>query len=145
MELNLQSLFGLYCTAALIGSYKRALLVRQDRRLLFVTPSWLKVFLRGVSMREKTYRNKNMSFIGVGAMKIFFTLCKAHLIKKVKNCAFCNLENFFRDHVLRRPDPNRGIHSVSLLQTVTRFRPSYVLITQGAMFIAGVAVVTDYK
>jgi len=53
MELDLQSLFGLLCTAVLIGwtaearnsllsphlgPYTRALLVRQDRRHLFVTP-----------------------------------------------------------------------------------------------------------
>ncbi len=52
MELDLQSLFGLLCTAVLIdwdpatppplsthlGSYKRALLVSKDRRHLFVTP-----------------------------------------------------------------------------------------------------------
>ncbi len=51
IELDLQSLFGLLCTAVLIswdpatpslptqlGSYTRALLVSQDRRPLFVTP-----------------------------------------------------------------------------------------------------------
>jgi hypothetical protein len=51
MEIDLQSLFGLLCTAVLIGwdpatlpppphlgSFTRALLVRQDRRHLFVTP-----------------------------------------------------------------------------------------------------------
>ncbi len=51
MELDLQSIFGLLCTAVLIGrdpatlpllphlgSYIRALLVSQDRRHLFVTP-----------------------------------------------------------------------------------------------------------
>ncbi len=54
MELDLQNLFGLLCTAVLIGwdsatsplpphpgSYTRALLVSQDRRHLFVTP-WSK-------------------------------------------------------------------------------------------------------
>ncbi len=49
MELDLQSLLGLLCTAVLavwdpatppcLGSYTRALLVRQDRRHLFVTPT----------------------------------------------------------------------------------------------------------
>ncbi len=45
MGFDLQSLFGLLCTAVLIGwdhatppSYTRALLVSQDRRHLFVTP-----------------------------------------------------------------------------------------------------------
>jgi hypothetical protein len=49
MELDLQSLFGLLCTAVLIGldpatapspppSFGRYLLVSQDRRHLFVTP-----------------------------------------------------------------------------------------------------------
>ncbi len=50
MELDLQSLFGLLCTAVHrswdpetpppphLGSYTRALLVKQDRRHLFVTP-----------------------------------------------------------------------------------------------------------
>ncbi len=53
MELNLQSLFGLLCTAVLVGwdsetpplpprlgSYTRGLLISKDRRHLFVTP-WL--------------------------------------------------------------------------------------------------------
>jgi hypothetical protein len=38
MELDPQNLIGLLCTAVLIGSYTRALLVNQDRRHLFVTP-----------------------------------------------------------------------------------------------------------
>ncbi len=54
MELDLRSLFGLLCTAVLIGwdpttplpphlgSYTRSLLVSQDRRHLFVTP-WLRL------------------------------------------------------------------------------------------------------
>jgi len=59
MELDLQSLFGLLCTAVLIGwdfasppftrilgSYTRALLVCQDRRHLFVT-TWLRRRGRG--------------------------------------------------------------------------------------------------
>jgi hypothetical protein len=56
IELVLQSLFGLLCTAGLIGwdpatpllpthlgSFTRALLVSQDRRHLFVTP-WSRLF-----------------------------------------------------------------------------------------------------
>ncbi len=63
MELDLKRLFGLLCTAVLIGSdpatppsprafgliqYTRALLVNQDRRHLFVTPCW-RVWLTGLS------------------------------------------------------------------------------------------------
>jgi hypothetical protein len=57
LELDLQSLFGLLCTAVLIGSdpappppphfgsYMKALLVSQDRRHLFVTPPAPNLFL----------------------------------------------------------------------------------------------------
>jgi hypothetical protein len=62
MELDLQSLFGLLCTAVLIGwnpaspppphlgSYTRALLVSQDRRHLFVTP-WGNLFCKAFPIK----------------------------------------------------------------------------------------------
>ncbi len=72
MELDIHSLFGLLCTAVLIGwdsattplpphlgSYTRALLVSQDRRHLFVTPCMVPtprlIIIRTEMLRIRTF------------------------------------------------------------------------------------------
>ncbi len=71
MELDLQSLLGLLCTAALIGwdpattpllpafglKTAKALLVSQDRRHLFVTPWWMWMTGRGRGRRAGSRHN----------------------------------------------------------------------------------------
>ncbi len=73
MELDLQSLFGLLCTAVLIGwdpatppllphlgSYTRALLAGKDRRHLFVTPCLHQ--MKGSFFSRKVLSLKNVNF-----------------------------------------------------------------------------------
>ncbi len=79
MALDLQSLFGLLCTAVLIGntppphlgSYTRALLISKDRRHLFVTPcrSYFSLTVSSNSF------NQNLTFACPGPVCSQLTSC----------------------------------------------------------------------
>jgi hypothetical protein len=87
MELDLQSLFGLLCTAVLIGwdpatpppfpphlgSYQRALLVSQDRRHLLVTPSWILASLYSTFALEYSVARLRWNNLNCNAGYLFAT------------------------------------------------------------------------